>query len=210
MARRRRSSDNGLVSGIFLILLFGYGALANFWKSLTVEERSIVSVLSALALIVAVAYIVVLIQYRKRKRNEAWLKALDALNRNARNGKRPVFLTAQDLSPLGLEKLAARVYRQMGYRASLTELSGDHGVDVHLIAPNGQVELVQCKQWSDPVGEGVVRDFIGAMVHERAVRGYIWAPGGFSRPARQWANGKPVRLMDNNDIGRLVESVYTD
>lgn len=208
MARRRRSSDKGL-EGLLFILLVGYTALAKFWESLTAEEKRIFGVLGILALIAAVAFIAVLIEYRKRKRREAWRKALSAFNQSIRDGREPVF-TAQGLSPLDLEKLAARVYRQMGYKAYLTDPSGDHGVDVRLIAPNGEVEVVQCKQWNEPVGEAVVRDLVGAMVHEKAVKGYIWAPGGFSQPAKQWAKGKPVKLMDNDAIGRLVESAYSD
>lgn len=210
MARRRRSSrDDSLLKPLVLLLLMGYGALAGFWKGLSVEMRWIFGVLSVSALIVLVAFIIVFIQYRKRKRREAWQRAMKAWNRNVKDNRAVEYTSAARLSPYDLEKLALQTYKQMGYRASLTGGTGDHGVDVRLVNPDGQVELVQCKQWNKPVGEPEVRDLMGAIVHEKAAKGYIWAPGGFSNAAKQWAKKKPILLMDNEDIGRLVESAYS-
>jgi hypothetical protein len=73
---------------------------------------------------------------------------------------------------------------------------GDHGIDVLLVNPNHRKEIVQCKQWSKPVGEPVLRDLYRAMMHDQAVRGWIWAPRGFSGPARTWAKGKPMLTKD--------------
>ena len=120
----------------------------------------------------------------------------------------PRLTSSKDLSPALLERFAVQVYRKMGYQVNHTGHSGDHGIDVYLVNPKKQVELVQCKQWHKPVGEPEVRDLMGAMTHERAVKGYIWAPGGFSNAARQWAKGKPILLMDDGEIENLVESVY--
>ena len=57
----------------------------------------------------------------------------------------------------------------MGYRAQRVGETGDHGVDVMLINPKSQKEIVQCKQWNKQVGEPVIRDLFGAMMHEGAV-----------------------------------------
>ena len=112
------------------------------------------------------------------------------------------------LSDLELEKLAAQVYKKMGYQVQHVGQMGDHGIDVLLINPNNQKEIVQCKQWSKPVGEPVLRDLYGAMMHDQAVRGWLWAPRGFSGPAKAWAQGKSIVLVDDAEINRLIGIAY--
>ena len=210
MARRRKNNTDDFVKAIAAILLLGYGTLANFWKSLSPADKTLFAVLAISALIVGVAFIVVLLRYRNQRRRIAWERAMRTWNESSKGGNKPLFQTAKDLSPDGLEKFAAQTFRKMGYSVVHTGQSGDHGVDVHLTNPNNQIELVQCKQWNKPVGEPEVRDLMGAMMHENAVRGYIWAPGGFSDSARRWAKGKPIVLADNDEIGRIIESIYTN
>lgn len=79
---------------------------------------------------------------------------------------------------------------------------------VRLVNPKGEVEIVQYKQWRKPVSEPHVRDLYGAMTDAKAARGWLWSPLGFSQAARRWAKGKPIVLADDEEIGRLVESVY--
>ena len=116
--------------------------------------------------------------------------------------------SALHLSDLELEKLAEHVYKQLGYRVQHVGQTGDHGIDVLLINPTNQKEIVQCKQWSKPVGEATLRDLYGAMMHDRAARGWIWAPRGFSGPAKAWARGKPIVLVDDAEINRLITMAY--
>ena len=111
-----------------------------------------------------------------------------------------------DLSPAGFEEYVADLFRRRGYKASRVGNRGDHGVDILLHNPNGERELVQCKNWKNKwVGEREVRDFYGALTHdEEAVRGYIVTTNYFSDPARKWATGKPIDLIDAD---QLVEAV---
>ena len=112
----------------------------------------------------------------------------------------------QDLSPEGFEEFVADLFRRRGYKASRVGNHGDHGVDILLRNPDGERELVQCKNWKNKwVGEKEVRDFYGALTHdEEAVRGYIVTTNYFSEPARKWARGKPIDLIDAD---RLIESI---
>lgn len=223
MSRRRQTmNDNQIAQGIMLILLAGYGALARFWSGLTTDQKWIFGILSIGALVVFIVFIIMLFQYRKRKRYEAWQRAMGTVNRNISMNRAAEFPSAKylpsqaaefpsakNLSPQALEVLAMQVYKQMGYRAILTGGPGDHGVDVRLIDPHGRVEIVQCKQLSHPVSVSVVIELIGSMALEEAEQGYLWAPGGFSSVAKQCAVGKPIMLLDNDDIDLLVESAYT-
>lgn len=209
MARRRRNTTDDIVKGIAAILLLGYGALANFWKSLTPEYQTLFLILSISALIVGAIFIVVFIRYKKQQQKIAWERAMKALGGTQNGGRNGKHSKVRTISPMALEKLAAQTYRQMGYQVVHTGQIGDHGVDVHLTNPDGQTELVQCKQWNHPVGEREVRDLVGAMADEKAARGIIWAPGGFSSPAFRWARGKPITLADEKGIDRLIEAAFT-
>jgi len=61
------------------------------------------------------------------------------------------------------ENWLAGVFRRQGYTVSLTEVTGDHGIDL-ILTRNGQGTAVQCKRWTDSVGEPILRDFYGAMM----------------------------------------------
>jgi restriction system protein len=204
--RRKKKWLPGLITaGILLIIIISW-YIWNFWRGLPPELRLLVTGLSIAAVLAATATAVLWRVHRHKQRVLVWSRAMSRWQNSPRSGK--VYRSVRQLSPTDLERFAAHVYENMGYRVSHTGGSGDHGVDVRLINPAGEVEIVQCKQWSSPVGEPDVRNLVGTMVHERAVRGYLWAPGGFSPEARRWARGKPVVLADDREIDRLVRAVF--
>lgn len=209
MSRRRRTSSLKNLSQIVgFFILVGISSFAAFWKSLTKEFQDIILILVVTILISGTALVILWLLYRKRQREQAWRSAMINWAQSRQENRSPLTQTARFFSPTQLEKFAAQLFKQMGYRVAHTGQSGDHGVDVHLINPNGKAELVQCKQWRKPVGEPEVRDLAGAMMHEHAVRGFIFAPGGFTQAARAWARGKNIILADEREISRLVESAY--
>jgi restriction system protein len=145
---------------------------------------------------------------RKRERETLWKRAMAGWQTQGQLNPISQKHSALQLSDIELEKLAAQVYKMMGYQVQHVGQMGDHGIDVLLINPNNQKELVQCKQWSKPVGEPVLRDLYGAMMHDQAVRGWLWAPRGFSGPAKAWAKGKAIVLVDDAEINRLIGIAY--
>ena len=99
----------------------------------------------------------------------------------------------RDLSPEGFERFVAGLFQRRGYKAHVVGGEGDHGVDIVVTNPQGERELVQCKQWHRKwLGEGVVRDFYGAFVHDgHAVHGTLSRllssaalPGGGQKESR--------------------------
>jgi restriction system protein len=112
----------------------------------------------------------------------------------------------QTLVPERFEELVAETFRKKGYAATLTPQQADHGIDVVLRAPNGEKEIVQCKRYIGQVGEPVVRDFYGALLHENAVRGYIVTTGSFTYQAVTWARGKPIELIEGPQLSRMMKS----
>lgn len=176
-------------------------SLDDFWEVFQMIFTSKVSLIFIGAIIV----IVVLsskIPQPKDGRREKRTKRRPKTKKNQKNGDLEIL---HDLSPAGFEEYVADLFRRRGYKASRVGNRGDHGVDIFLRNPNGERELVQCKNWKTKwVGEKEVRDFYGALTHdEEAVRGYIVTTNYFSDPARKWARGKPIDLIDAD---RLMEA----
>ena len=146
--------------------------------------------------------------FRKRQQEMSWRLAMAGWLNRERVDDTVQKRSAAHLSDLELEKLAAQVYQKLGYAVQHVGQMGDHGIDVLLINPTNQKEIVQCKQWSKPVGEPVLRDLYGAMMHGKATRGWLWAPRGFTKHAKLWAEGKPIVLVDDIEIQRLVEIAF--
>jgi len=114
-----------------------------------------------------------------------------------------------ELSPAEFEEMVAEVYRAKGHRARRTGTVGDHGVDVVVEAKNGEKWVVQCKRWRGTVGERVVREFYGTMMHEKADKGAIITTGFFTPQAREWARGKPIFLYDGEEFLRIWRQVQS-
>lgn len=197
-----------LTAGVLLsavLLLAGY-LIWDYWQGLPAWGQVVFAAAVVVGLAGLIGVPVFWVLYRRRQRAAAWSRAMAAWQ-NTPKPTQP-YQAVRRLSPRELEQFAAQVYAQMGYQVAHTGRSGDHGVDVRLVNPAGETEIVQCKQWKQPVGEPDVRNLVGSMVHENAVRGYLWAPGGFTPEAQRWARGKPVVLVDDREIARMVISNY--
>jgi restriction system protein len=107
------------------------------------------------------------------------------------------------MTPREFEEFVARMFRAMGHSVTLTQAAKDKGVDIFL---DGGKAIVECKKYGGSVGQPVVRDFYGTMIHNRAERGYIVTTGTFSLPAQTWAAGKPIHLVDGMEIVKNLET----
>jgi HJR/Mrr/RecB family endonuclease len=103
-----------------------------------------------------------------------------------------------DLSPKEFEQYVARLFRKKGYKVSLRGASGDKGVDLMLERAGGRRAIVQCKRYRRPVGPEVVRELFGTLIHERVSHAFLVTTADISQSARDWAQGKPMTLIDGN------------
>ncbi len=108
------------------------------------------------------------------------------------------------------EYLVAEAYRRQGYQVEYSLGRGaDGGVDLTL-RKDGQMSLVQCKQWKAlSVGAPVIREMFGMTTAEKADQAIIVTTGNFTRDAQAFAVGKPIRLIDGPQLFALVQSVQT-
>jgi restriction system protein len=107
------------------------------------------------------------------------------------------------------EELIADMYRRQGYRVEETGAPGDGGIDLILRDRHGAEHLVQCKQYrSWKVGAPNIRDFYGAMAaRQTRCEGIFITCGQFTADARAFAAGKPIHLIDGNELMPLLASV---
>lgn len=110
------------------------------------------------------------------------------------------------LEPVEFENWVAMLFQMIGYKVKNTQEVADHGID--LVVTDGHVRygLVQCKRYRGTVGEPLVRDLYGTLVHENADFGWLVTTGGISRQARAWAlsGGKPLELWDGQKLVELA------
>ena len=212
MARKRRRLMRRFIpstAGLLLLILYlAYDPVVAWWQGIPPLNRFFLLAATGFVLSAGFGLAWMFFLYRNREREKLWRLAMAGWQNNGRTDAIAQKHSALSLSDIELEKLAAQVYKRMGYKVQHVGKMGDHGIDVLLINPHNQKEIVQCKQWSKPVGEPVLRDLYGAMMHDQAVRGWIWAPRGFSGPAKTWAKGKSIVLVDDAEIDRLIGIAY--
>lgn len=103
------------------------------------------------------------------------------------------------------ELLVGEALRRQGF--SIEERGGagaDGGVDL-IARKEGEKYLVQCKHWRAlQVGVPVVRELYGAMAAEGAVGGFVITSGRFTEPAREFASGRNLKLVDGRQLRRWI------
>ena len=111
----------------------------------------------------------------------------------------------EKMSWLEFEGLVAETFRRKGFR--VTEHGGagpDGGID--LMAHQGADRyVIQCKQWkARQVGVAIVRELYGVMTAEHAVGGFVVTSGTFTADAKNFAEGRSIRLVDARQLRALI------
>ena len=118
-------------------------------------------------------------------------------------------LTLEDITWENFELLAGEIFRRKGFEVEISSgLGADGGKDLTL-RRDGEVRLVQCKFLSaeNKVSVMAMREFYGLLVAENAKSGIFMTTGLYSRDAREFAEGKPIKLLARAEIEQLMASV---
>ena len=107
------------------------------------------------------------------------------------------------LSPADFEEYVARLFRRKGYRVELRGRSGDNGVDLMVTNRQGRKAVVQCKRYRNNVGPDTIRELYGTLVHEQVAHAFLVTTAGISQSAKTWAKGKPMTLIDGDQLAHL-------
>ena len=99
------------------------------------------------------------------------------------------------MTAIAFKEFTVALFREMGYAVEITPGTSDNGIEL-LLRKNHQLIAVQCRRWSAPVGEPVVRDFYSALMSSGAQSGYVVTTSTFTSHAYSFAEGKPIKLVD--------------
>lgn len=114
------------------------------------------------------------------------------------------------LSRREFEMLVTEAFRLQGYEVDEMGVQGpDEGLDL-VLWKDGHKSLVQCKPWkSYRVGVEVVRELAGITYAVGADSAFLVTSGSFTRAARHFAAGRPVKLLDGQALRQWIANVQS-
>ncbi len=114
--------------------------------------------------------------------------------------KRPNLL---DLTPKEFEHFVQNLFTRMGLDTKIFQADGDGGVDCVAYDPTpvlGGKYVIQAKLYRITVEPKYVRDLYGTMQHEGATKGILITTSGYGPGSYDFANGKPLQLIDGSGL----------
>lgn len=176
-----------LVGGLVIIIMILLGQ----YDMVQVPILTISLIGAFILLIVFVGVLIVRKRIRDRKRQE-WIKQRTLAQYRA-------------MDPFEFEHLVAEVFRRVGYKISVTQGSGDHGIDC-VVEKKGKRFAVQVKRYDEKntISEPMLREFYGSCLDDFN-GGYYVTTSFFTAPAKKWASKRGLTLFDANDFMDLME-----
>jgi restriction system protein len=108
-----------------------------------------------------------------------------------------------DLKPQEFEHLVHNLLARMGLETQVFRPSNDGGIDCVGYDPRpitGGKFVVQAKLYTRRVPPAAVRDLFGTVVDAGATKGILITTSGFGPGSYQFANGKPLQLIDGTGL----------
>ena len=103
------------------------------------------------------------------------------------------------------ERITAAIFEKLGYKTKVVGGPGDRGVDV-IAEKEGKINYIQCKKM-EKVSPHAIRDFYGAIVDKlkEVEKGFFVTIGGFTEEGKDFAEGKPIELIDGLKLEKLFK-----
>lgn len=114
-----------------------------------------------------------------------------------------------DINWKDFEMLVGEVFRMRGFTVVENDSGGaDGGIDL-MLKKNGEVFLVQCKQWrAYKVSVNIVRELLGVMVIKGAAGGFVVTSGIFTAEAQSFTKGQSIELIDGSMLTAMIEKAH--
>lgn len=114
-----------------------------------------------------------------------------------------------DINWKDFELLVGEVFRMRGFTVVENDSGGaDGGIDL-VLKKDGEVFLVQCKQWrAYKVSVNIVRELLGVMVTKGAAGGFVVTSGIFTAEAQSFAKGQNIELIDGSMLTAMIEKAH--
>lgn len=98
------------------------------------------------------------------------------------------------------EHLCKSLFESLGYIVTGTEATPDGGIDI-IALKDGKKLVAQVKRFSRKcIDHFAVEELYGSAMHEHAEKAFILTTSRFTSPAREFANGKPIKLIDRRQL----------
>ncbi len=97
------------------------------------------------------------------------------------------------------EKFIGDYFKKIGYKATVTPLAGDFGVDI--IVENELVKIgVQAKRYSDRVTNSAIQEIVAGIKHYNLDKGMVITNNYFTRAAKELAKDNNIVLWDRETL----------
>lgn len=104
------------------------------------------------------------------------------------------------------EQFCAQLFKQLGFEVKLTPASKDQGADLILLNPQTRKKfVVQCKYYTNPVGNKAVQEAIAAKTYYNADKSIVLTNSTFTRSAIELAKKADVILINKAKLKKLIE-----
>ncbi len=118
---------------------------------------------------------------------------------------RPALATLPtNMTPAGFEAYCAESLRGCGWAVALTPLCRDQGVDV-IAEKNGVRVVLQCKLYSNPVGNKAVQEIAAGKLHQQAHCAAVVTNYTYTESAKQLAATNGIWLLHHTDLPKLEQ-----
>lgn len=107
-----------------------------------------------------------------------------------------------------VRELFEKEFALRGGEVKVTQSSSDGGVDAVAFDPDpitGGKIVIQAKRYTRTVGVSAVRELFGTVLNEGASRGILVTTADYGPDAYNFANGKPMTLMNGANLLHLLE-----
>ena len=113
-----------------------------------------------------------------------------------------------DLEQSDFDLLVGEVFRREGYDVEISGGIGSDGGSDLCLRKGGETVVVQCRQWGNwKVSAPSVQEFIETLDQARADRGIFVTTGEYTDEARLLTRGRPIELIDGNDLNKMIKEV---
>lgn len=107
------------------------------------------------------------------------------------------------------ENAVGELYKKLGYKVTVTQGTGDGGVDL-ILRKSGVITIVQCKAHTHQVGPEPVRALWGVREDFNATEAIFIAYSGVTSGAIDFARGKKLQLLNVENLISLSIQAYAD
>jgi restriction system protein len=107
-----------------------------------------------------------------------------------------------------IREIFEKEFTASGGEVRVTQASRDGGVDAIAFDPDpirGGKIVIQAKRYAHTVGVSAVRDLYGTLMNEGATKGILVTTSNYGPDAYEFANGKPITLLNGSNLLHLLE-----